>query len=119
MSGKPGQPKRRPWIALLGFVGDIPNACDHALKGSRWTEFATRVEPDDLTVVSKKRLSPFFATDLEMLLRHMQVRTVVLSGGMTDCYIIKAAFDAANRDFRVVCRVTWWQAPILRSRTPP
>ena len=84
------------------FVGDIPNAGEHALEGSRWTEFATRVEPADLIVSGKKRLSPFFATDLEMLLRNMRVRTVVLNGGMTDCCIINAAFDAANRDFRVV-----------------
>ncbi len=84
------------------FVGDIPNAAEHALEGSRWTEFATRVEPEDLIVSGKKRLSPFFATDLEMLLRNLRVRTVVLNGGMTDCCIINAAFDAANRDFRVV-----------------
>ena len=84
------------------FVGDIPNAAEHALEGSRWTEFVTRVEEEDLVVSGKKRLSPFFATDLEMLLRNMHVNTVVLNGGMTDCCIINAAFDAANRDFRVV-----------------
>jgi len=84
------------------FVGDIPNADQHALEGSRWTEFVTTVEHGDLTVSGKKRLSPFYATDLEMLLRNMRIRTVVLNGGMTDCCIINAAFDAANRDFRVV-----------------
>lgn len=84
------------------FVGDIPNAAEHALEGSRWTEFVTRVEEEDLVVSGKKRLSPFFATDLEMLLRNMHVNTVVFNGGMTDCCIINAAFDAANRDFRVV-----------------
>lgn len=84
------------------FVGDIPNAAEHALEGSRWTEFVTRVEEEDLVVSGKKRLSPFFATDLEMLLRNMHVSTVVFNGGMTDCCIINAAFDAANRDFRVV-----------------
>lgn len=84
------------------FVGDIPNAGQHALEGSRWTEFVTTVAHGDLTVSGKKRLSPFYATDLEMLLRNMRIRTVVLNGGMTDCCIINAAFDAANRDFRVV-----------------
>ena len=84
------------------FVGDIPNAVGHALEGSRWTEWVTHVDPDDLTVSGKKRLSPFYATDLEMLLRNMGVRTVVFNGGMTDCCILNASFDAANRDFRVV-----------------
>jgi len=27
---------------------------------------------------------------------------VVLTGGMTDCCVLNAAFDAANRDYRVV-----------------
>jgi nicotinamidase-related amidase len=84
------------------YVGDIPNADEHAIEGSRWTEFVTRVAPEDLIVQTKKRLSVFYPTDLEFLLRNMRIRTVVLNGGMTDCCVLNAAFDAANRDFRVV-----------------
>jgi len=62
----------------------------------------THVEPNDLVVAGKKRLSPFFATDLDFLLRQMNVRTVVLNGGMTDCCILNAAFDASNLSYRVV-----------------
>jgi nicotinamidase-related amidase len=32
----------------------------------------------------------------------MKVRTVVLNGGFTDCCVLNAAFDASNRDYRVV-----------------
>ena len=84
------------------YVGPIPNSDAHAIEGSRWTEFVTHVEPQDLTVAGKKRLSPFFATDLDFLLRQMNVRTVVLNGGMTDCCILNAAFDASNLSYRVV-----------------
>lgn len=84
------------------YVGDIPNADAHNIEGSRWTEFATRVEPDDLIVESKKRLSVFYPTDLDFLLRNMEVRVVVLDGGFTDCCVLNAAFDAGNRDYRVV-----------------
>ena len=53
----------------------------------------------------KKRLSIFYPTDLDFLLRNMRRRTVVLTGGFTDCCVLNAAFDAANRDYRVVvCR---------------
>ncbi|HLG81914.1 MAG TPA: isochorismatase family cysteine hydrolase [Bradyrhizobium sp.] len=83
-------------------VGPIPNSDAHAIEGSRWTEFVTDVAPQDLVVAGKKRLSPFFATDLDFLLRQMNVRTVILNGGMTDCCILNAAFDASNLSYRVV-----------------
>lgn len=83
-------------------VGPIPNADAHALEGSRWTEFRTRVAPGDHVVNTKKRLSVFYPTDLDFLLRNLGVRTVVLNGGFTDCCVLNAAFDASNRDYRVV-----------------
>jgi len=84
------------------YVGDIANADAHALQGSRWIEFVTRVDPRDLIVETKKRLSVFYPTDLDFLLRNMGVRTVVLNGGFTDCCVLNAAFDASNHNYRVV-----------------
>ena len=84
------------------YVGDIANADAHALQGSRWIEFVTRVDPRDLIVETKKRLSVFYPTDLDFLLRNMGVRTVVLNGGFTDCWVLNAAFDASNHNYRVV-----------------
>lgn len=84
------------------FVGDIPNADEHAIEGTRWTEFETAVEPGDHIVETKKRLSVFYPTDLDFLLRNLGVRTVVLDGGFTDCCVLNAAFDASNHDYRVV-----------------
>ncbi len=83
-------------------VGPIPGIDRHGLMGTRWVELMTEVAPDDLVVDDKKRLSVFYATDLEFLLRQLRRRTVVLTGGMTDCCVLNAAFDAANRDYRVV-----------------
>ena len=83
-------------------VGPIPNSAEHAIEGSRWTEFVTHVEPDDLLVETKKRLTPFYPTDLDFLLRNIDARTVVLNGVMTDCCVLNAAFDASNRDYRVI-----------------
>lgn len=84
------------------LVGAIPNAAEHALEGSRWTTLRTEVADQDLLVETKKRLSAFYPTDLDFLLRNMDVRTVVLDGGFTDCCVLNAAFDASNRDYRVV-----------------
>ena len=84
------------------YVGEIPNSDAHAIEGSLWTEFVTRVEPDDLIVETKKRLSAFYPTDLDFLLRNMRVESLVLNGGFTDCCILNTAFDAANYNYRVV-----------------
>jgi nicotinamidase-related amidase len=83
-------------------VGAIPNSEAHAIEGSRWTEFVTRVEPDDLIVETKRRLSAFYPTDLDFLLRNMRVETIVLNGGFTDCCVLNTAFDANNHNYRVV-----------------
>jgi biuret amidohydrolase len=84
------------------YVGKIPNSDAHAIEGSPWTEFVTRVAPDDLVVETKKRLSAFYPTDLDFLLRNMRVDALVLNGGFTDCCILNAAFDASNRNYRVI-----------------
>lgn len=84
------------------YVGDIPNADEHAIEGTRWTNLVTRVEPQDIIVDSKRRLSVFYPTDLDFLLRNMNVRTVVINGGFTDCCVLNAAFDASNLNYRVV-----------------
>ena len=101
------------------YVGDIANADAHALQGSRWTEFVTRVDPRDLIVETKKRLSVFYPTDLDFLLRNMGVRTVVLNGGFTDCCVLN------QPSMRVTTTITWSFSAIwcagrtTRWRTPP
>src|ERR1700757_4556026 len=84
------------------YVGEIPNSDGHAIEGSRWTEFVTKVEPKDLIVETKRRLSAFYPTDLDFLLRNMRVESIVLDGGFTDCCILNAAFDASNHNYRVI-----------------
>lgn len=84
------------------YVGEIPNSDAHAIEGSQWTEFVTRVEPSDPIVETKKRLSAFYPTDLDFLLRNMRVESVVLNGGFTDCCVLNTAFDASNHNYRVI-----------------
>ena len=84
------------------FIGEIPGADKHAIKGSKWTNLRTRVDPVDEIVETKKRLSVFYPTDLDFLLRNMGTRTVIFNGGFTDCCILNAAFEASNLDYRVV-----------------
>lgn len=83
-------------------VGEIPNIASHALEGTKWNHFSIEVQDTDYIVNTKKRLSVFMWTDLELLLRNLGIRRIVLTGCMTDCCVINSAFDGANRDFRVL-----------------
>lgn len=89
-------------LGFSEYVGGIPNVAEHAREGTPWTQFATRVEPSDEVVASKKRLSAFYPTDLDFLLRQQGISVVVLDGAMTDCCILNSAFDASNRNYRVI-----------------
>ncbi len=82
-------------------VGPIPNSDQHAMQGSRWTQFVTEVADTDQVVETKKRLSAFYPTDLDFLLRNMGIKRLVLNGCMTDCCILNSAFDASNLGYRV------------------
>jgi nicotinamidase-related amidase len=82
-------------------VGPIPNSDQHAMEGSRWTQFVTEVADRDYVVATKKRLSAFYPTDLDFLLRNMGVKRLVLNGCMTDCCVLNTAFDASNFGYRV------------------
>lgn len=83
------------------FVGEIPNSSEFQIEGTRWIEFVTEVADEDLIVETKKRLSPFYPTDLDFLLRNLDKRAIVLDGGFTDCCVLNAAFEGSNLGYRV------------------
>jgi nicotinamidase-related amidase len=84
------------------YIGPIPNSNESAIEGSRWTQFATHIETEDLIVQTKKRLSIFYPTDLDFLLRNMNARTLVLNGGFTDCCVLNAAFEGSNYGYNIL-----------------
>ena len=76
----------------------------HNLAGSPGTEIIAELHaPRDLVVRGKKRYSSFHGTDLEFLLRRrLGADTLILAGINTTTCVLCPAFDATNRDFRVV-----------------
>ncbi len=74
-----------------------------ALARGTWaTEFheALDVKKDDF-VVEKKRVSPFYNTDLDEYLKKNKVIDVYLAGVATDLVVQSAARDAHDRDYNV------------------
>jgi len=57
--------------------------------------------PDDAIIV-KHRVSPFYGTDLELLLRVLAPEVVFVSGVSTNGVVHSAARDLHDRDFRCV-----------------
>jgi nicotinamidase-related amidase len=58
-------------------------------------------EPDDYFVLKPKH-SGFYATTLDLLLRHLRVRTVILTGLTGDICVLFTANDAYMRDVHLV-----------------
>ena len=89
-------------LTMPEYFGPIPGAPLHGLKGSRWTELCTHVGARDEIVDSKRRLSAFFPTDLDFVLRQMGIENVVFTGVNVDCCILNSSFDASNLNYRVI-----------------
>ncbi len=85
-----------PTKARRGVLG-------HNLAGSLGAQVvAELLDPRDHVVRGKKRYSSFDGTGLELLLRRLGADTVILAGVNTTTCVLCAAFEATNRDFRVV-----------------
>jgi nicotinamidase-related amidase len=76
----------------------------HNVMGSPGTAIIPDLlDPSDLIVDTKKRYSAFMHTDLDFLLsRRLKVDTLILAGINTTSCIFCSAFEATNRDYRVV-----------------
>lgn len=74
-----------------------------SVKGSKAIEIMPQmdVQPNDYIIV-KQRYSPFIGTDLEMAIRCMDIDTFFIVGANTNNCILSTAFEAYNRDIRVV-----------------
>lgn len=75
----------------------------HAVAGTPGAEVIEVLEPEDEDyVVPKRRYSGFFGTDLDALLRELNVDTVVLTGLHTNICVRHTAADAFQGGYSVV-----------------
>lgn len=89
-------------LTMSEHFGKVPGINEHAIEGTRWNNLCTEFDPRDELVDGKRRLSAFFPTDLDFMLRQMNVRTVVFTGVNVDCCVLNSAFDASNRNYQVI-----------------
>jgi nicotinamidase-related amidase len=78
--------------AHLDFTESSPGTAPHPLLA---------VEPGDI-LVTKRRVSAFAGSDLELVLRSCAVHTLVLAGVTTSGVVLSTLRQAADLDYRVV-----------------
>lgn len=75
----------------------------HCVEGTPGVEIIPDLapRPGDFVIV-KRRYSAFFATDLDLLLRGLEVDTLILTGVATDVCVRATAQDAQQLNYRVI-----------------
>jgi nicotinamidase-related amidase len=83
---------------------DFRQVVEHALAaGGAGARIADQLAPhDDDYFVLKPKHSAFFATPMELLLQHLEVRRLLLAGVACDQCVMATASDARMRDYEVM-----------------
>jgi nicotinamidase-related amidase len=107
--GRP-EPFYNPWWNAVDAANEMltpdrpSSIADHNVEGSIQTELMPELgpEPGDVVIATKRRLSIYIGTDLELTLRELGIDTVLLVGINTNTCVQAAAFESHHRDLRVV-----------------
>ena len=91
--------RRRSREALAAQAGGSHLPC----KGQPGHEIVERVSPlPGELVLDKNTSSAFHSTSIDLLLRNMEVETLVMTGFAADMCVLATAMDAADRGFHVI-----------------
>lgn len=85
-----GMVEARPWLA------------DEGLRPGTWGAQLVDDLPRTDFALEKPRASGFYATPLDVLLRGLDTKTVIIVGAYTNQCVVSTARDAWARDFKVV-----------------
>ena len=99
------------------YSGPIPNLDEHAIEGTRWNNFVTEVLEDDLVVSTKRRLSVWYATDLDFLLRNLKTKRSYSTGLLQTAACSMQHSKAATWDIASSCHKTLCVAQIPTWKT--
>ncbi|MDO4175637.1 MAG: isochorismatase family cysteine hydrolase [Eubacteriales bacterium] len=88
---------------MVDFGRELDGSEDvHCIENSPYTDYAWLTYPiEGEYLISKRRYSAFFGTDLEILLKGLHVDTLYMIGGLTDVCIHYTAVDAHQNDYYI------------------
>ncbi len=71
--------------------------------GTEAVQICDKVRPlSSEPVIDKHRWSSFFATELDLLLRNLDIRTLIVGGFVTDGCVLNTVYDAFFRNYRII-----------------
>jgi ureidoacrylate peracid hydrolase len=91
-----------PWGSVLWLIGREEEGAGLCVPGTPGFEFWRVAPAEGEAVVTKSRYSGFVRTELEELLGSLGVTWLAVCGLTTECCVASTAWDAMQRDFRVV-----------------
>lgn len=87
----------------VDFGRELGEEPEHCLEGSWGAEIISELTPrEEDFLLPKRRYSAFFATDLEILLKGLDVDTLIITGVVTDVCVRATAQDAQQLDYKVI-----------------
>ena len=91
--------KRNPSKSPKDYMKDV---CE-AVEGTWGSNFVDELQPEKADyVITKKRSSAFYNTDLELHLNSLGVHTLVVAGIATDGCVDATIHDAESRDYDII-----------------
>ena len=73
------------------------NFCNLALEDTKWSTLVVENKPGDVVVNTKKRVTAFETTDLDLVMRALGKDVMVITGIMTNCCDLCTAYYAGTR----------------------
>jgi nicotinamidase-related amidase len=88
---------------LLGIDRELKLWGDHGIKDTEGSQVVPALKPiEGDYVVTKRRYSAFFQTDLELTLRELGVNKLIIAGVATNICVQSTAIDALYRNYEIV-----------------
>ncbi len=76
---------------------------EHCIEGSKGVEIVDELAPTDKDfIIYKRRYSSFYLTDLEILLKGLNKKALIISGAATNVCVYATALDAQQRDMHAI-----------------
>ena len=98
---RPGLPEVSSRNALFAAIKNSPQHRQF-FEGASGSIHPRLAPTDEDIVITKHRVSAFYGTDLDMILRSKEIDTLVLFGIATSGVVLSTLLDAADADYRLV-----------------
>ena len=88
--------------SMLGMSESTKFYGNLGLENTKWSALVVDNKPEDIVVNTKKRVTAFETTDLELVLRALDKDVIVITGIMTNCCDLCTAYYAGSKDYKVI-----------------